>query len=173
MKKITIKLDRRICKKYRIDNNHIFWNNSSRKKTILYLINKSKKVIPSSCQIADTFYAQMGIIGNLNGNCDYVSKHMDKEDLVTALFNVGFPSNGGETKYYNGLTSKSFVNLAKERSYEHGRLTIGCFDKILHCGELCSGVHACMNFNLKKKVLEHFLRYENKYFKQFEGNNFP
>ena len=47
----------------------------------------------------------MGIIGDLNKNGDYVSKHMDKEDLVTALFHVGDPSNGGETKYYTGLTS--------------------------------------------------------------------
>ena len=57
------------------------------------------------------------------------------EDLVTALFYIGNPSNGGETKYYVGLTSKSFGHLAKEISCQHGRLTIGRFDTILHYGE--------------------------------------
>ena len=60
----------------------------------------------------------MSIIGNLNENCDYVSKHMDKEDVVTALFHVGDPLNGGETKYYTGLTSKLF---AKQISCQHGQ----------------------------------------------------
>ena len=115
----------------------------------------------------------MDIIGNWNKNSDHISKHMDKEDFVTTLFHVGDPSNGGGTKYYAGLTSKSFGNLTKEVSCEHGRLTIGCFDKILHCGESWSGICGCINFNLKKKVMEHFLRYGNNCYKQFEGNNFP
>ena len=103
-------------------------------------MNKSMKVIPSSCQIADTFFTYMIIIGNLNENGAFVSKHMDKDDFVTALFHVGDPSNGGETKYYTGLTSKSFVHIAKIISCEHGQLTIGCFDKILYYGELWSGI---------------------------------
>ena len=114
------------------------------------MINKSKKV-PSSCRIADTFFTHMSIIGNLNENGDYVSKHMDKEYFVTALFHVGDPSNGGETKYFTGLISISFGHLAKEISCEHGRLTIGCFDKILCCEEPWSGIRGCINFNLKKK----------------------
>ena len=74
-------------------------------------MNESKKVLPSSCQIADTFFTHMSIIGYLNENGDYLSKHMDKKDLVTALFPVSDPSNGGETKYYTGLTSKLFGHL--------------------------------------------------------------
>ena len=45
----------------------------------------------------------MGIIGNLNKNGDYVSKHMDKRDLIPALFHV------------TGSTSKSFGY--RERKY--------------------------------------------------------
>ena len=91
----------------------------------------------------------MGIIGSLNENSDYKSKHMDKEDLITALFHVGDPSNGGETKYYTGFTSKSFGHLAKEISCEQGQLTIRCFDKIFHCGESWGGICGCINFNLQ------------------------
>ena len=98
----------------------------------------------------------MSIIGYLNKNGDYVSKHMDKDDFVPSLFHVGDPSNGGETKYYTGLTSESFEHLAIEISCQHERLTIGCCDKILHCGESWSGICGCITFNLKKKVMEHF-----------------
>ena len=92
----------------------------------------------------------MSIIGNLNENGDYVSKHMDKEDLVTTLFHVGDPSNGGKTKYYTALTSISFGQLAKEISCQHGQFTLGSFDKILHCGESWRGICGYINFNLKK-----------------------
>ena len=44
--------------------------------------------------------------------------------IVSALFYVGGPSNGGETKYDTGFTSKSFGHLAKEISCQHGQLTI-------------------------------------------------
>ena len=60
----------------------------------------------------------MGIIGNLNEYGDDVFKHIGKEDVVTALFHVGDPLNGGETKYYTGLTSKLF---AKQISCQHGQ----------------------------------------------------
>ena len=145
---------------------------NKKSKRILYLINKSKKAIRSSCRIVDTFFTHMSIIGNLNENGDYTSKHIDKDNFITALFHVGDPSNGGETNYYTGLTNKSFGHLAKEISCKYGRLTIGCFDKILHCGESWSGIRGCIRFNLKKKVMECFLRYGNKYYKQFENNNF-
>ena len=66
---------------------------NKKSKTILYLINKSKKIIPSSCRIVDAFFTHMSIIGNLNENGDYVSNHTDKEDFVTVLFHIGDPSN--------------------------------------------------------------------------------
>ena len=56
---------------------------------------------------------------------------------------------------------------------QHRRLTIGCFDKIIHCGEVWEGSHGCINFDLKKKVFEHFLRYNMKYYTQYERNNYP
>ena len=173
MESIIIESVCRICKKYRTDNNWIFWKNLTKlekSKTILFLINKAKKVIPSSCRIVYSFYTQMSIIGNLNENGDYLCKHMDKEDLVSALLYVGDPSNGGKPKYYAGLTSKSFGHLAKETLYEHGQLTIGWFGKILHCGESWS---VWLYKFQPKKTMEHFLRYGNKYYKQFEGNKFP
>ena len=94
----------------------------------------------------------MSIIGNLSENGAFASKHVDKGNLVTVLFHLGNLFVGGETKYQHDLTSHSFGNLAKEIPFENGQVTIGCFDKILHRGELWSGIRSCINFNLKKKI---------------------
>ena len=67
-----------------IENFEKKYPNQNKSKTILYLIEISKKFIASSCQITNNFFTQMGTIGNLNKNGDYISKYVDKEDLVTA-----------------------------------------------------------------------------------------
>ena len=82
----------------------------------------------------------MGIIGNLNENSDYVSKHVDKGNLVTALLHVGNSFKGSGIKYYTGVTRESIHNLAKEIPYVRGQLNIGCFEKILHSEELQSSI---------------------------------
>ena len=147
--------------------------NIKERKVISYMITKAKKVIPSSCRICDTFFTHMGIIGNLNSENNEVSKHVDKEDYITVLFHIGFPTKGGETNYYSGLTSKNFGKLEQQIKCEHGRITIGRFDKIVHSAESWVGQRGCINFNLKKKVLEHFLKHGTKFYSQFEINNFP
>lgn len=144
-----------------------------KKRVILYMLQKAKKVIPLSCRIGDTFFTHMAVIGNLSTNGDLVSKHIDKDDFITVLFHVGQPLYGGGTSYYTGLTSEEFGTLAKHIPCQHGRLTIGCFDKIVHSGEVWEGSRGCINFNVKKKVLEHFLRYGMKYYTQYERNNYP
>ena len=126
---------------------------------ILYLIQKAKKVIPLSCQIGNTCFAHMAVIVNLSANGNLVSKHIDKGDFITVLFQIGQPLYGGRTNYYTGLSSDEYGTLAKHIPRQHGHLTIGCFDKIVHSGEVWEGSCGCINFNLKKKVLEHFLRY--------------
>ena len=144
-----------------------------KQRVILYMIQKAKEVIPSSCQIGETFFTHMPLIGNLSTNGDLVSKHVDKDDFITVLFHLGEPLHGGGTDYYTGLTRDEYGFLAKHIPCEHGRLTIGCFDKIIHRGEPWEGSPGCFNLNLKKKVLEHFLRYGMKYYSQYERNNYP
>ena len=40
---------------------------------ISYIISKTNKVIPSSCQICNTLFTHMGIIGNMNNLNNEVS----------------------------------------------------------------------------------------------------
>ena len=56
---------------------------------------------------------------------------------------------------------------------EHGHIIIGRFDKIVHSAEPWEENCGFMNFNPKKKVLEHFLKHGTKYYCQFENNNSP
>ena len=67
------------------------------------MIQKAKKVLPSSCCIRDTFFTHMAVIGNLNTNGNLVSKHIDKDDFITMLFHIGRPLYGGGTYYYTGF----------------------------------------------------------------------
>ena len=114
------------------------------------MIQKAKKVIPSSCQIGDTFFTHMAVKGNLSTNGDLVSKHIDKDNFITVLFHIGQPLYSGGTNYYTGLNSDEYGTLAKHIPYQHGRLTIGCFDKIIHSGEAWEGSRGCINLNEKR-----------------------
>ena len=84
------------------------------RKVISYIISKAKKVIPSSCQIYNTLFTHMGIIGNMNNLDKEVSKHLDKEDEITVLFHLGSPIKVEETNYCSGLTSKNFGELEQQ-----------------------------------------------------------
>ena len=98
-------------------------------------------------------------MNNLNKE---VSKHVDKEDHITVLFHLWFPTEGGETYYYSGLISKNFGELEQQNQCEYGRINIGRFDKIVHSAESREGNCGCINFNLKKKVLNRFLKHGTK-----------
>ena len=98
----------------------------------------------------------MAVIGDLSTNGDLVSKHIDRDDLITVLFHIGQPLYGGGTTFYTGLTSDEYGRLTKHIPCLYGCLTIGCFDKIIYSGEAWEGSHWYTNFNLKKKFLNIF-----------------
>ena len=116
------------------------------------MIQKAEKAIPSNCCIGDTFFIHMAVIGNLRTNSDLVSNHIDKDDFIIVLFHIRQPLYGGGTNYYTGLTSEEYGALTKHIPCQHGRLTIGCFDKNIHSGEVWEGSRGCINFNLKKSA---------------------
>ena len=82
------------------------------------MIQKAKKIIPSSCEIGDTFFTHLAVIGNLSTNGDLVSKHIDRDDF-TILFYIGQPLHVGGTNYYTGLTSDEHVTLVKHILCQH------------------------------------------------------
>ena len=77
----------------------------------------------------------MGIIGNMNNLNKEASKYVDKEDYIAVLFHIGFPHKRRVTNYCSGLTSKNYEELEQQIQCEHGRITNGRFDKIVHDAE--------------------------------------
>ena len=64
-------------------------------------------------------------------NGDLASQYIDRDDFITVLFHIGQPLHDGGIDYYTGLSSHEYGTLAKYIPYQHGRLTIGCSDKIM------------------------------------------
>ena len=114
----------------------------------------------------------MGIIRNMNNLDKEVSKYVDREDCITVLFHLEFPIKGQETNYYSSFTSNNYGELQQQILCEHGHITIGHFHKKVHSAEPWEGNCGCINFNLKKKILEHFLKHGTEYYCQFKNNNF-
>ena len=100
-----------------------------------------------------------------------VSKNIDKEDYITVLFHLGFPTKGGETNYYSGLSSKDYGESEQNIPCVYGCITIGRFDKIVYSAESRKEDWECINFNFKK-VFNSFLKYGPKYYYWLENNNF-
>ena len=96
-------------------------------------------------------------------------KQIDNVDLITILFHVRQPSNGGGTSYYFALTSDA---LAKQIPCQYENLINGCFDDIIQNGEAWEGLRRCINLNLMKKILKHILSYDMKYHTKYESNNY-
>ena len=116
------------------------------------MLQKAKKVTPSSCRQADRFFTQMGIISNVSSNIDLLSEHIDKGDLIAILFHIGQWLHEGRTDYYIGLTNDEYGILSKHIPCQYGRLTIGCFDKIIQSPEAWEGSRGCINLNVKKNT---------------------
>ena len=55
---------------------------------ILYLIQKAKKVMPSSCGIGDTFFTHMAVIVYLSTNGDLVSKHIERDTIRLEIYSI-------------------------------------------------------------------------------------
>ena len=77
----------------------------------------------------------MAVIVNLSTDGDLVSKHIDLDDFITVFFHIGQSLYGGGTNYYTCLTSDEYETLTKHIPCQHGYLTIGCFEKMIHSGE--------------------------------------
>ena len=148
--------------------------NKKKAKMTLFWISLAKKVIPRECRISDTFFNHMTLLGNLKDNEGSIHPHVDSEDVITALFHVGSPSVGGNTLYYDGTSKNSKGNIVHSIYFEHGRLQIGFYDKIVHSAEPWEGVRGGINLNLKRNVLSFFQKEKcRKYYNQYASAGWP
>ena len=141
-------------------------------QNILAKIRLSMKKIPLELRIGNSFFTHMTFMGSMSNGAE-VPIHFDEKDVITALFHFGCVSENGSTDYFNGCSVKESGVVSKSIPFEHGRLQIGCYSKVLHRATAFVGTRGTLNFNLKLPVLEHFLKEGSMYFDQYKLCGFP
>ena len=106
-------------------------------------------------------------------NQNEILAHFDEEDIISCIITLGESRQGGETIYYNGIKKNSSGDIKMKIPFQHCRLQIGSFDKILHGVSPWSGPRVTLNFNLKKKMVNHFQLFGNKYYDEYENDGYP
>ena len=143
-------------------------------KLTLKLLDLSKRVIPIECRISNSCFTHMTLLGNLKDQNDNRHIHTDDDDIITGLFHIGEPTDGGSTFYYSGLKDNSPGDVQFEMPFQHGRLQIGFFNETLHAAGEWIGLRGGINLNIKKKVLSFFLdETKRAYYDQYKNNGFP
>lgn len=142
-----------------------FKNNKERRE-LLHKILQIKKKVPKSVRVCNSIFTQMVIIGDGTPDRD-ISLHKDNGDLITCIITFGDISSGGSTQYFDneGLLMMNIPFL-------HGRVQVGCFDEVNHMVPEWKGERTTFNFNIKKKVIDHFLKFGPDMYNQFEKSGF-
>ena len=139
---------------------------------IISLMKQCKTVVPYELRVGGSSFTHMSVIGRMQDKGE-VPIHFDEKDYITALVHLGQVDMGGSTQYFDGVSLKSHGQVAKVIPFEHGQIQIGCYNNILHAGETWSGSRGCINFNLKKIIIDHFETVGIKYYNQYRKNKFP
>ena len=151
-------------------------NDKEKTMEILYiikLINFAENRIPQSLRLGQTFFTQLVIVGDMIQNENQILSHFDEEDIISCIVTLGDLRTGGETIYYNGIKQNVSSDIEMKIPFQHCRLQIGSFDKILHGVSPWVGPRITLNFNLKKKIVNHFQLFGNKYYGQYENDGYP
>ena len=102
-------------------------------------------------RLGEIFFTQLVIVGDFVQSQNEIVSHFDEEDIISCIMNLGDPRYGGGTMYHNGLRPGTSSDIEVKTPFEHCRLQIGSFDKILHEVSPWIEPRLILNFNLKKK----------------------
>ena len=90
-----------------------------------------QRIIPDCLRICGSMWTQMIIVGDLNSE-GYIPLHTDRNDHFNALLSIGETNDQhGSTMYFSG-DQKCNEEIICSLPFQHGRLQIGSFSKILH-----------------------------------------
>ena len=149
-------------------------DSSEKSKEVLVLTKKCKEIVPSCLRICDSFFTAMIVVGDFSGEGE-IPLHKDNDDHINAIVSIGDNNiDGGKTIYYSGLKMEDVGEKQRAVHFHHGRVQIGYFDDIIHGAEKWTNGNRCIiNFCMKKKILNHFLKFGNKYYEQFVKAGYP
>ena len=133
-----------------------------------------KTVIPPELLIASTIWSALTLVGDLEDGCNHL--HVDSNDVVSLIVQVGTEVEGGATVYYNGRKFRKATKLNPKQGREtcgeevfrvphkHGQYQVAHFEQIVHEGEKWKGKRGIISFYLNRQLLEHFERHGREYF---------
>jgi len=139
-------------------------------KHVISELKKVKSIVPKSLRLSDTFFTQLSITTS-NGEND-MEIHIDEGDIINAVFHFGSVKSGGSTLYFENDPKHKTTTPIYDVPFQHGRIQIGFFNRIYHCAQSFDGIRFALNFNVKKKVLDHFQTHGSKFYDQFVNNNY-
>ena len=133
-------------------------------------LEEIKTIVPSCLRIANTIFTQLTITTS-NGK-DNMETHVDDGDIICSVVHLGNVKKGGSTMYFDLLIKSDNMKETCSIIFEHGRIQIVFFDKVYHCVESFEGQRFSLNFNVKRKILQHFQTHGSKYYNQYIDNNY-
>ena len=131
--------------------------------------------LPKSLKIYDSIFTQVSIVGTfpIPDSKGEIPLHKDEKDIISCVVTLGNVSRGGSTLYYNGIDLKSPGEPILDIPFNHGRIQIGCYSQILHEVSKWQGNRVTINFNIKEPIVEHFEKFGNYFYKQYEEKGYP
>ena len=93
----------------------------------------SKTYIPKDCRICNSFFTHMIVVGDIAQYGSHVNPHFDSGDTIAALFHVvDNTAKGRSINFNDGLDRKNKEEIYTSIPYEHGRITIGFSNNVIH-----------------------------------------
>ena len=143
------------------------------KKITLLNIELSKKIIPECLRLGGSFFTHMSVFGTLNKDDGVMPIHFDERDIISCIFHLGKVNHGGATSYYSGDNPNKPGKKIYEVPFCHGRLQIGFFCKVLHGVNDWDGQRCGLQFNIKKDVLSHFIKFGVEHYDKYRMSGYP
>ena len=142
------------------------------KKTLFY-IALSRHIIPECLRLGNSFFTHMTVFGTIDKKDGEMPLHFDERDVISCVFHLGRVKRGGETCYYDGQSQKTPGKQIHKVSFRHGTLQIGFFNKVLHGVKDWEGQRCGIQLNIKKDVLQHFIKFGCEHYDKFRITGYP
>ena len=143
------------------------------KKITLLNIELSKRIIPECLRLGGNFFTHMSVFGTLNKEDGVMPIHFDERDIISCVFHLGKVNRGGAICYYSGNDPHRPGKKIYEVPFYHGRLQIGFFCKVLHGVNDWDGQRCGLQFNIKKDVLSHFIKFGVEHYDKYRMSGYP
>ena len=140
---------------------------------IIHKIEQCIFQVHESVRICGTYFTQLIMVGSYN-KYDRIKVHLDKGEYITAVVTFGATEiKGGYTVYSNGISDNNPGKIQHAIEFRHGRIQMGNFSEVYHGVSPYIGTRFSFVFSMKQNLVDHFVKFQSLYYKQFVDAGFP